>query len=168
VTATRFGPRIERALRILRRAEDATLLVVAVALIAAVLLQVLSRYAVGRYVSLAWTDEIARGLMIWLTFIGAAVLERERDHIRVTLAIDLMGPRGRAFADILSDILCAAFLVLVLVSVFDTLRADFSAVMLSVPLPLAVVSVALALGSLAMLVHVGLRIWVEGRDLFGP
>ena len=94
--------------RLVARVEDAIIAVVAVALVAVVSLQVTSRYALGTYVSLAWTDEVARALMTWLTFLGAAVVERQREQIQVTIVTDMLAPRARAIAAIASDVISGA------------------------------------------------------------
>ena len=87
-------------------------------------LQVLSRYALGDYFNLAWTNEFARSLMPWITFVGGALLERNRENIQVTIITDLLGRRQKVFVRFIADILSAAFLALVLYSTIGTLRAD--------------------------------------------
>jgi TRAP-type C4-dicarboxylate transport system permease small subunit len=49
---------------------------------------VVSRYVVGR--PLAWTDEAARYLFIWVSFLGAAVAVRRRANFK----LDLIAWRG--------------------------------------------------------------------------
>lgn len=46
-----------------------------------VFLQFFSRYVLNS--SFAWTEEIARYLLMWVTFVGAAVAMRRRSHIAV-------------------------------------------------------------------------------------
>lgn len=46
-----------------------------------VFLQFFSRYVLNS--SFAWTEEIARYLLMWVTFVGAAVAMRRRTHIAV-------------------------------------------------------------------------------------
>jgi TRAP-type C4-dicarboxylate transport system permease small subunit len=60
-------------------------------LVFVVLLAVLFRYALDN--SLVWSDEFVRYLFVWLTMIGAAVVLREREHIRIEYFVDkLPGP----------------------------------------------------------------------------
>jgi TRAP-type C4-dicarboxylate transport system permease small subunit len=53
-----------------------------------VFIQFFSRYVMND--SAAWTEEIARYLLMWSTFIGAAVVTRRRTHIAVEVVIHFM------------------------------------------------------------------------------
>ncbi|MGP4115312.1 TRAP transporter small permease [Streptomyces sp. 4N509B] len=65
----------------------------ALAAIAAVLLaQVVMRYGVKD--PLIWVDEVTRLLMVWLTFVGAALAFRTRSHIGITSLVDGLLARG--------------------------------------------------------------------------
>jgi len=49
---------------------------------------VLSRFLFGR--SFYWIDAYSRYVLIWITFLGCAVVLRERKHIGVDIIIDLL------------------------------------------------------------------------------
>ena len=55
-----------------------------------VFLQFFTRYVLND--SLAWTEEIARYGLMWLAFIGGAVVTRKKAHIAVELVSNLMKP----------------------------------------------------------------------------
>ena len=55
-----------------------------------VFLQFFTRYILND--SLAWTEEIARYGLMWLAFIGGAVVTRKKAHIAVELLSNLMKP----------------------------------------------------------------------------
>jgi TRAP-type C4-dicarboxylate transport system permease small subunit len=57
------------------------------------LLQVLMRYAF--HSPFVWADEVTRILMVWLTFIGAALAYRTHSHIGITTVLDAVRERGR-------------------------------------------------------------------------
>ncbi len=52
-----------------------------------------SRYLTGH--SVAWADEVARYLMIWLTFIGAGLVLRNGGHVAITRLQDVLPDTGR-------------------------------------------------------------------------
>ncbi|MCT2581849.1 TRAP transporter small permease [Actinophytocola gossypii] len=56
------------------------------------LLQVLMRYAFRS--PFVWADEVTRILMVWLTFVGAALAYRTRSHIGITTVLDAVRRRG--------------------------------------------------------------------------
>ena len=78
-------------------------------MVAATGYQVFGRYVLGR--SPAWTEELARYAMVWLTFAGAAVVLRGGGHLTVTALHDVLGARGRSallwIRDALMLTLCA-------------------------------------------------------------
>jgi TRAP-type C4-dicarboxylate transport system permease small subunit len=78
-----------------------------------VFFQVVFRYVVE--MPLAWTEELARYLLIWATWLGACVACHEGIHINATLFVNLLPRRARAACLLLADIACLAFLVLFVV-----------------------------------------------------
>lgn len=77
--------------------------------------QILTRYVFN--IPLQYTDDMAEISLVWLTFLGAAVLYREAGHIAITALPDLLGPRWRAALRIAISIMTAAALVLVITQV---------------------------------------------------
>jgi len=58
-----------------------------------IFLQFFTRYVLNN--SFSWTEEIARYLLIGLTFVGAAAVVRRRAHINLTYFADKLPSRGR-------------------------------------------------------------------------
>src|SRR5262245_7785392 len=77
-----------------------------------VFLQFFTRYVLND--SLAWTEEIARYGLMWVVFIGGAMVTRRNTHIAVELLSNVMKP-GPARATVLAlvDFVKLAFLGLV-------------------------------------------------------
>src|SRR6187549_3817316 len=76
-----------------------------------VFLQFFTRYVLND--SLAWTEEIARYGLMWIVFIGGAMVTRRNSHIAVELLANVMKP-GRLRVALLAfvDIVKLAFLAL--------------------------------------------------------
>src|SRR5215213_10388499 len=74
-----------------------------------VFLQFFTRYVLND--SLAWTEEIARYGLMWVVFIGGAMVTRRRSHIAVELLSNVMKP-GPARAGLLAlvDLIKLVFL----------------------------------------------------------
>jgi TRAP-type C4-dicarboxylate transport system permease small subunit len=70
------------------------LLIVIVSLMTmAVIFQVVSRYVLKN--PLPWTEELARYLMVWMSFIGGSCVIKKWDHIYVDFFINMMKQKPR-------------------------------------------------------------------------
>lgn len=61
-----------------------------------------------------WIDEFARLSLIWMTFLGAAALIRERRHLAVDYIVGKFPPRLRVVFSVAADLLILALVVLLL------------------------------------------------------
>ena len=74
-------------------------------------LQVLYRYVLS--FPLAWTEEVARLAMVWLTFVGASMVLGKKGHIIIDIFVRMLPPRIRLAIALLFDLSIAAFLLMV-------------------------------------------------------
>lgn len=73
-------------------------------------LQFFSRYVLND--SVAWTEEIGRYLLIWVTFFGAAIVFRRRTNIAVEVIVDMLPrPQARIMCCI-ADVITLGFVIL--------------------------------------------------------
>lgn len=89
------------------RWEDAIVLIVFWILAFDVFLQFFTRYVLNN--SLGWTEEIARYLLICVTFIGAVMAVRKQSHIAVEFLYRWVPRAGRRLAQTLIDLISIAF-----------------------------------------------------------
>lgn len=89
------------------RPEDGVVLAVFWILAIVVFLQFFTRYVLNS--SLGWTEEIARYLLIVVTFLGAAMAVRKRCHIAVEFCYRYFGPGGRHKLALTVDLICFIF-----------------------------------------------------------
>jgi TRAP-type C4-dicarboxylate transport system permease small subunit len=89
------------------RPEDGLVLAVFWILAIVVFLQFFTRYVLNS--SLGWTEEIARYLLIVVTFLGSAMAVRKRCHIAVEFCYRYFGPGGRHKLAIAVDLISFAF-----------------------------------------------------------
>jgi TRAP-type transport system small permease protein len=101
--AARWASRLEVALDFLLG-----LMVAVMAL--AVFYQVFGRYVIGR--APAWSEELARFLLLWLVLLGAAAALRSGGHISVTALFDDASAARRRVLFCLRDLLLGAILLL--------------------------------------------------------
>lgn len=86
--------------------------VIMVALVIDVSWQVLSRYLLGS--PSTFTDEAARYLMVWMTFLGGAYMFGCNGHLCVTSIRDHLPPFIKSVVIVVTYILIAAFALLVM------------------------------------------------------
>ena len=128
-----------------------------------VFLQFFTRYVLND--SLAWTEEIARYGLMWVTFIGGAMVTRRKTHIAVELMSNLMpaGPVRQALLAFV-DILTLGFLALLAYfSVTITERMAFQR-MTVFELPMSYVYAGVALGCWLMLGRQAQNVWRNMRS----
>ena len=89
------------------RWDDAIVLVVFWGLAVVVFLQFFTRYILND--SLAWTEEIARFLLIAVTFIGAIMATRKGSHIAVEFLFRWMNRPVRRVVQAIIDLVSVAF-----------------------------------------------------------
>jgi TRAP-type C4-dicarboxylate transport system permease small subunit len=78
-----------------------------VLMVVLVCLGVFFRYALGS--SLAWYDEFASYLLVWLTFYGAVAASYRQRHIRFETVMDRLMPRTRKRLEIVSELFVLTF-----------------------------------------------------------
>lgn len=125
-----------------------------------VFLQFFTRYILND--SLAWTEEIARYGLMWLAFIGGAVVTRRKSHIAVELLSHVLPPgRVRTGLHIFIDAVKLGFLGLLAyfsVTIVDRMQAQRMTVF---DLPMSVVYGGIAFGCFLMF---GRQIHVTWRN----
>jgi tripartite ATP-independent transporter DctM subunit len=75
------------------------------------LMGVTSRYVFHQ--PLVWSDELASILFLWLAMLGSIIAFQRGEHMRMTALVGKMGPRGRAFLDLVAIAAGIAFLAFV-------------------------------------------------------
>lgn len=89
------------------RPDDTLVLVVFWVLAFVVFLQFFTRYVLND--SLGWTEEIARFLLIGVTFLGAIMAVRKESHIAVELVYRYLPRRARFVLQLVVDIIAIVF-----------------------------------------------------------
>lgn len=75
--------------------------------VALVFLQVVMRYIFHN--SLSWSEELARYVFLWQTWLGASYAVKEHRHLRVEMLADLLKGRPRLFFELFVLIIWFAF-----------------------------------------------------------
>lgn len=95
-----------------RHLESVVIVALMAAMSALIGMQIFMRYVMGA--SLSWSEELARYLFIWMTYLGIACAVRQNAHIRVTMLTDLLPERIRLWVPVLTATIFAGFAVFVM------------------------------------------------------
>src|SRR5215213_2843874 len=127
-----------------------------------VFLQFFTRYVLND--SLSWTEEIARYGLMWVVFIGGAMVTRRRSHIAVELLSNVMKPGPlRAALLALVDFIKLLFLgLLAWFSVTITERMHMQRMTVFDP-PMSYVYGGVALGCFLMFIRQAMNVWRNAR-----
>ncbi len=119
-----------------------------------IMLQILFRYLVNW--PLAWTEEIARYLFVWLIYFGASYAVKMRRHLKVDAVLLLFRARGRFYMMLISNVLFLLFCVVIgyygtdIVYIMQFVKVQISP---AVGIPMALVYAAVPLGSVLMVIR---------------
>lgn len=89
------------------RSIEGALLLLGLTMTAIVILQVFYRYALNH--SLFWSEELARYLLVWLTFLGATVAYRRRMHPSIDVLFKRLSRPARRRLRVLVHLLSLLF-----------------------------------------------------------
>lgn len=99
------------------RAVRIVLIAMVVVMTVLVIMQVLLRYLFSS--AFSWTEEIARYLMIWVSFLGAGLALQQGLHIGVEALIMRLSSRGRRRVSLVSKAAVLVFLIVLTVGGFQ-------------------------------------------------
>lgn len=131
--------------------ERALACVLLTGLLCAVLAQVVSRYVF--HSPLPWTDEIARFLLVWLTFVAAGYVMAGRLHVTVDIAIARLGVRATAIVDTLATIVVVGASVVLAIAGVEIAKATANVASPATGLPVSVVYSAGTVGFALIALH---------------
>lgn len=129
--------------------EDIIAFIIFWTLAGVVFLQFFTRYVLND--SMSWTEEIARYLLIWVTFVGGAIAIRRGTHIGVEVMLHFLPPGPVKIFRFVIDIITVGFLALLCwFALLITERMQIQTMMV-IDVPMSVVYAGVACGCFLML-----------------
>lgn len=102
-----------------------------------VLAQVFFRYILNN--PLIWSEELARYIFVWVSFLGWLMATRDQDHIVLTMLRDRLPTRVRAVWLIIIDVAHLGFAVVLFVTGWRLAVRNLSVDTVTLPVPFTVV-----------------------------
>jgi TRAP-type C4-dicarboxylate transport system permease small subunit len=137
-----FYDSLERSLKIV-------LLVLVSGIVVTTVLQIVARFIL--MVSIPWTDELARYLMIWASFVGLGVAYRKRELISVGFFREKLPQHLLKVALLVSDLLCSVFSIVIVIYGFKLCFLNAGQVSPSMRVSLGIVYAIIPMGCLLFL-----------------
>lgn len=126
--------------------------------------QVIVRYGLSEVIDIPWTEEFSRLLLVWTALWGAAIVQRDGDHIAMSVLYDFLPvPLQRAVL-ILGDLVALSVLGVIAWYGWTTAQRQMGMSTVSLGVPIAVFILPVALGGTIMFVH---TLVLMGRHLRG-
>lgn len=126
-----------------------------------VFLQFFTRYVLND--SVAWTEEIARYLLIWVTFVGAAVAMRRRVHISVEVMHKVVSEPVARVMNFAIDLITIGFVGLLCwysVTIYERMKIQKMTV---IDWPMSYVYAGVGLGCFLLLYRTVQMVFDNGR-----
>jgi len=138
-------------IRVASRAIDALAIATFTGMFACVLAQVVFRYFFGD--PLVWSDELARYLFIWCSFLGWVIAARRRSHLSVSILESQLPPAGRALMALVGAIAAISFNVLLVYYGVRIAERNWDVETTSLAVSMGLVYAVVPVAALAVLLH---------------
>ena len=135
-----------------RKAENFVGITTVLLMIVLIAVQVVFRYALDS--PLAWTEELNRLAMVWLSCIGAAIAMRERAHVQIEVLYDHVPAPVQTLFRLLGHVIVIGFSLFMVVYGVILVSGLFANRVGALDLPLAVFFMPLPLAGALFLFHV--------------
>lgn len=137
-------------MRFLNKIINGTVVVFFISLISLVFIQVIFRFLLHN--SLPWVDELSRFLFVWIIYLGGTITIRKGINITFDLFIDALPTKVWNIVFTITNLICLAFLGLVVVLGFNISyinRIQYSSLL---SLNMGLVTLAIPLGGILMMI----------------
>jgi len=114
------------------------------AMVSVIFSQVLARYAFSN--SLSWSEEIGRYIFVWMTFLGAALAVRDRQHVSLDLVLKILPYSLQKLLIVISYISMLIFTAVVIYGGIQFVARGSSQMSSALEIPMHYVYIVLPLG----------------------
>lgn len=97
---------MKKTLSILDKIEDTALIFMFIAMVGAIFLQVVMRFAFNN--SSSWSEELGKFLFVWLSWLGISIGHRKKEHIKITMLVDKLPEKFRLLSEAFTEIVLIA------------------------------------------------------------
>ena len=140
---------------------ERVLIVLSMLIAAVVFLQVVFRYVLQQ--PLFWSEELPRYLLIWMSFLAAALAQKNEAHINIALAVTPLPRPVQRWIRLLTNLVILGFLGILVYSGSLVTRITAFHRSTALQIPMAAVYIALPVGAVLMMLYLVLQIVQDVR-----
>ena len=116
-------------------------------------MQIAIRYGLSDIITMPWTEEFARLVMVWLALWGAASVQRRDQHIAMTIVYDFVPEHLKRWMRLLGDVIMLAAMVPLVWYGWDTARSLDIMWTIALGVPLSTFAYPIPVGGALIIVH---------------
>lgn len=141
---------MKKILKYLDKTEEALLTVLMIIMTVSIVIQVFSRTVFSN--SLAWTEEISRLILVWVTFVGASLGIKRGAHIGVEAFTMILPKKINQIMKYIMLVLCAMFTIIIFKESLTVLQKQISTgqVSAAVQIPMWIPYLGVTVGTFLM------------------
>ena len=116
---------------------------------------------------LAWTEEVARHLMVWSALLGAAVAYRRKGHLGMDVLVMLLSERWRRLVEIILQVLSIGFFGVLVVHGIPLVERTMRQFSSAIRIPMGYIYASIPVGSALILLFAMermVRVWNNHED----
>lgn len=83
--------------------EEFSLIIMYATMVIIIFIQVIMRYVFNN--SLSWSEELGKFIFVWLSWIGISIGAKRGEHIKLTMFVDRLSPKGAQISNIFSELI---------------------------------------------------------------
>jgi len=122
-----------------------------------ILIQVSFRYVLSN--PLDWTEEVARLMLVWLTFSGATLIFIKLEHPSIDLFVKIFPPSIRHYLKILNFLLIGIFLAYALLGGIKVLKVSKLVSSVALGFPMTLVYLSFFFNGILIFIYNTLFLW---------
>jgi TRAP-type C4-dicarboxylate transport system permease small subunit len=122
-----------------------------------ILIQVLFRYVL--FNPLDWTEEVARLMLVWMTFTGATLIFIKLEHPSIDLFVKIFPSSVRHYLKVLNLLLIGIFLAYALLGGIKVLKVSKLASSLALGFPMTIFYLSFFFNGILMFIYNALFFW---------
>jgi TRAP-type C4-dicarboxylate transport system permease small subunit len=143
---------VEKFFKILETVINAAVIVFLALMVVNIAGNVILRYVFR--VPVSWAEELARYMMIWLSFLGMSLALKDNEHVGLTFFVKLFPKKVEIVLKIISRLVILVFLIFVFINSLDVIPILSRQKSAALRLPMYIPYLSVTVGSVLMMLYV--------------